>query len=171
MNTGRSMALYRKLVGQIDAYEARLLARYGRYISCRSGCDSCCILESVFPVEAYAVYEAVISGEAEPLRAPEPADGKCAFLSGGICSIYGTRPVICRTHGYPLFIDGRTDFCPENFRELDSLESEYILDLENLNRALVSVNAAFLWESCDPFFKKERINLKELKDFIINKTG
>ena len=32
MNTGRSMALYRKLVGQINAYESRLLARYGRYI-------------------------------------------------------------------------------------------------------------------------------------------
>ncbi|HOP62780.1 MAG TPA: YkgJ family cysteine cluster protein [Spirochaetota bacterium] len=164
----KSVELYLKLIEKIDQYEAKLLEKYSSDIACRRGCDSCCILESVFPVEAYIICEAVRSGEVEP-ECTFNNGGKCVFLKNGGCSIYKVRPVICRTHGYPVFVEGRVDFCPENFKGRSSIDSEYILNLENLNMTLVSINRIFADENNNDFFKRERIPLKEVAECIINK--
>lgn len=97
----------------------------------------------------------------------EETPGRCVFLRDGLCSVYSARPVICRTHGYPVLIEGKTDFCPENFNGLKTIESEFILDLDNLNRALASINIIFQGEIDAEFFLKERITLRELKEFIL----
>lgn len=165
----RSIELYNKLIEKIDQYEAKLLGKYSTDITCSMGCDSCCILESVFPVEAYVIYKSLRSGAVIPDDFSKNTTGRCVFLKDGSCSIYDVRPVICRTHGYPVFVEGRVDFCPENFQERSSIDSEYILDLENLNKALASINMIFSGEIADDFFKRERILLKELMEFIINK--
>lgn len=163
----KSLELYRSLIERLDAHDKKLLEKYGSHITCSSGCSSCCILQSVFPVDAYVIYRAVKSGDIEisSLKFDE-TDGRCVFLDGGLCSVYPVRPVICRTHGYPVLVDGSVDFCPENFRGLNSIESEYILDLEYLNRALASINILFQKETEDEFFLKERITMSELKDHI-----
>jgi Fe-S-cluster containining protein len=171
MNEMKSIQLYKSLIEKLDAHEAKLLKKYGGYIRCAEGCSACCILESVFPVDAYIICSAVASGEikTESLCFDE-TPGRCVFLKDGLCSIYSARPVICRTHGYPVLAEGKADFCPENFKELKSIDSEYILDLENLNRALASINIIFQREvEEDEIFLKERITLKELKDFILHK--
>lgn len=172
MNEMKSIELYKSLVEKLDAHEEKLLAKYGESISCAKGCSSCCILESVFPVDAYAVCCAVLSGEIDANAFPsDETQGRCVFLNEGLCSVYAARPVICRTHGYPVLVDGKADFCPENFRGVKSIDSEYILDLENLNRALASINIIFQREvETDEIFLKERISLRELKDFIFEKT-
>ena len=164
----KSIELYKSLIEKLDAHEEKLLIRYGEYIHCKKGCASCCILESVFPVEAYIVYNAFVPGgiDRQGLFSDE-TPGVCVFLSDGFCSIYSARPVICRTHGYPVFVDGSASFCPENFNGLKTIDSEYILDLENLNRALVSINIIFQKETEREFFLRERITLKELKEFIL----
>lgn len=164
----KSIELYRKLVQKLDAHQQKLVSEYGEYIRCGEGCSSCCILQSVFPVEAYMIYRSFINDETgrRSLSFKETPD-RCVFLSGGSCAIYSSRPVICRTHGYPVFADGRTDFCPENFTGLDTIGSEFILDLDNLNRALVSINIIFQREIDIEFFSAERIAMKELKEFIL----
>jgi len=168
MNEMKSVQLYGSLIKKLDAHEAALLQKYGRHINCRKGCSACCILEGVFPVDAFAIYSAAMSGAipAESLYFNE-TPGRCVFLKNGLCSVYSARPVICRTHGYPVFVDGKADFCPENFKELETIDSENILDLENLNRALASINIIFRKETDNDFFQKERITLKELKEFIL----
>jgi len=167
----KSIKLYNQLVGRIDAFEAKLLAEYAAHISCAKGCSSCCILESVFPVEACNIYKTVTSeGDREGIRASGAEKGKCVFLSGGACSIYTCRPVICRTHGYPILAEGRIDFCPENFNEIKNIDSGYILDVEALNRALVSINLLFLRENNEEFFSADRITLADLKQKILLNT-
>jgi hypothetical protein len=155
-----------RLIAKLKAFEAKLLAACGPHIKCSKGCSACCILESVFPVEAWNIYSTIISG-GYSVRAPGRVRGRCVFLSGGECSIYECRPVICRTHGYPVMAEGRVDFCPENFKGLSSIDSGFILDLEPLNRALVSINRMFLDENRDEFFTPERIMLEDLKVRIV----
>jgi uncharacterized protein len=168
MNEMKSIQLYNSLIEKLDAHEAKLLTKYGEFIRCEKGCAQCCILESVFPVDAFAVYSAVASGFIDPesIKSDETS-GRCVFLKEGLCSIYSVRPVICRTHGYPVLVDGKADFCPENFKSLKSIDSEYILDLENLNRALASINIIFQKEIENELFLKERITLKELKEYLL----
>lgn len=169
MSEMKSIQLYKSLTEKLDAHEVKVLNKYNEHISCRKGCADCCILESVFPVDAYVIFNAFSSGEisVNTISFDETA-GRCVFLDSGVCSIYSVRPVICRTHGYPVFVEGRTDFCPENFKELKSLDSEFILDLENLNKALASINIIFQREIEEgEIFLKERISLKELKGYIV----
>ncbi|PKL18143.1 MAG: hypothetical protein CVV49_07360 [Spirochaetae bacterium HGW-Spirochaetae-5] len=169
MNEMKSIQLYKSLTEKLDAHEVKVLNKYNVHIRCRKGCADCCILESVFPVDAYVIYNAVLSGDIlrENLGFDE-TPGRCVFLDKGLCSIYNVRPVICRTHGYPVFVEGRTDFCPENFKDLKSLDSEFILDLENLNKALASINIIFQREIEEgEIFLKERITLRELKGYIL----
>ena len=171
MNKMKSIQLYNSLIEKLNAHEAKLLQKYSENISCKEGCSACCILESVFPVDAYVIYSAITAGEIDhkSLHFNETPQ-RCVFLKDGLCSIYSARPVICRTHGYPVLVDGKADFCPENFKDLNSIESDYILDLENLNRALASINIIFQREiEEDELFLKERITLKELKEFVLEK--
>lgn len=165
----KSLGLYRKLIDKINQYEAKLLEKYNSDITCRRGCDTCCILESVFPVEAYIIYDSIRSGDVDPGELKQHVPGRCIFLKEGNCSIYTVRPVICRTHGYPVYVEGKVDFCPENFKERGSIDSEYILNLDNLNSALASINLIFSREISDDFFKRDRIPLKELAEIVINK--
>jgi len=168
MNEMKSIQLYNSLIEKLDAHEYKLLKKYGEFISCAGGCSACCILESVFPVDAFVIYRAIASGKIDPVSLSfDETPGRCVFLKEGLCSIYSVRPVICRTHGYPVFVEGKADFCPENFKDLKTIDSEYILDLENLNKALASINIIFQRECDDNFFQKERITLKELKDFTL----
>lgn len=169
MNEMKSVQLYNSLIEKLDAHEVKLLQKYGEYIICKEGCSGCCILETVFPVDAFMIYKAAVLGEiaADRLNFNETGN-RCVFLNHGLCSVYSVRPVICRTHGYPVLVDGRADFCPENFSGLNTIDSENILDLENLNRALASINIIFQREYEDEFFLRERITLKDLKEFILD---
>lgn len=168
MDEMKSIVLYNSMIEKLDHHESKLIARYGEHIHCAKGCSSCCILESVFPVDAFMIYSAFLAGmmNAGSLSFDETA-GRCVFLNGTVCSVYSARPVICRTHGYPVLIDGKVDFCPENFKAVRSIDSEYILDLENLNKAVATINILFQREIDEEFFLRERISLDELKEYIL----
>ncbi len=165
----KSLELHKTLTDKLSAHEEKLLARYSEQIVCREGCSSCCILQSVFPVDAYIIYNAVTSGAVDRSSLEfDETPGMCAFLKNGLCSVYAARPVICRTHGYPVLVEGSIDFCPKNFSGVKSIESEHILDLENLNMAVASINILFQKETDDGFFQKERITMSELKNYILS---
>ena len=162
-----SLELYHELITRIDTHEKRLLQRYGDYIACAPGCDSCCILGSVCAVEAWVLacaYESIPYEQQSAIKKSVEQDTgeDCVFLLDGICAVYGSRPVICRTHGYPILVDGSVDMCPENFRGIDKIDSEFILDLEQLNTALGVINMRFLEEVRDERFRRDRVSLREL---------
>lgn len=72
----------------------------------------------------------------------------CPLLVDDRCSIYESRPLICRTQGLPLLMeaeDGETevDFCPLNFAEpgaVEDLDEDYLVPLDDMNLRLALVN-------------------------------
>ncbi|WP_246125751.1 YkgJ family cysteine cluster protein [Geobacter argillaceus] len=149
-----ALANYRILVANVDALCERIAAVYGNHIKCAPGCDACCRHLTLFPVEAYALAKAV-NALAEPLRtelraeaASTTPEAPCPLLRESTCLLYDARPLICRTHGFPILLetaDGtREDHCPRNFQGLASLPGNAVIQLERLNEALATVNALFL---------------------------
>jgi Fe-S-cluster containining protein len=148
------LANYRALVARVDELAGRIAAEFRDHIACRKGCSACCRHLSLFPVEAAALAAALKrlpAPAAEHIRAraaqATPA-GPCPLLEEGACLLYADRPIICRTHGLPLLATGeegrRIDFCPDNFRGLDTLPAAAVVDLDRLNTLLAAVNALFV---------------------------
>ena len=75
----------------------------------------------------------------------------CPLLVDDQCSIYDSRPIICRTQGLPLLYeaeDGNSevDFCPLNFtaeNATDDLEEIHLVPLDALNLKLSIANLEF----------------------------
>ncbi|TYO98219.1 Fe-S-cluster containining protein [Geothermobacter ehrlichii] len=144
-----ALAAYRQLLTRIDAFAAKTRQRLGEQLYCRPGCAGCCTHIGVLPVEALALSGAL--AEAPPplrervrKRLANTAGDDCPLLEQNLCLLYDARPVICRTQGLPLLVgsgeERRIDFCPLNFRGLDSLPGEVVLDLDRLNQTLVAIN-------------------------------
>jgi Fe-S-cluster containining protein len=148
---------YTALVERIDAHTARVSDAYKDQMVCRKGCDSCCRFLSLFPVEALSLAaaferlapedQAIVEARIRELDAPENQDN-CPLLIDRACMLYSARPVICRTHGFPIYIEKEegslVDFCPENFKAAASFPKEALLSLEQLNTMLAAVNTHFL---------------------------
>jgi hypothetical protein len=164
-----SIAHYRALVRRVDEFSSGVLREHGDSMACSPGCDSCCILETVNALEAwmllhYAASLGPVLMDELMRRAAEPAEeGRpCVLLQNGLCAVYEARPLICRTHGLPVYVDGSVDFCPKNFSGLGRIESPFILGIENLNTMLGAINLQFQREHPASFFQQERLNLREL---------
>lgn len=150
---------YRQLVGRVDQFWMTVSDLFPEHIVCSKGCDACCTHIGVSTVEAMALASAVAAlpePEAQSVRdrARRMLDGEdCPLLDDGSCLLYAARPIICRTQGLPLLVaeeaGKRVDFCPENFKGLESLPGDAILDLETLNQALAAINLLCLQELKD----------------------
>ncbi|QXE92583.1 YkgJ family cysteine cluster protein [Geomonas subterranea] len=145
---------YLALLSRVDEICQRTFEAFSPHITCRAGCDACCRHLSIFAVEAAALTRALRelpAGEAELVRAKARGareDSPCPLLHDGLCLLYQSRPIICRTHGLPLLLsrDGErtVDFCPENFQGLPSIPGSAVIDLERLNVMLATINALYL---------------------------
>lgn len=159
---------YQYLIEQVDALAAALSRHYTRHLVCRAGCSGCCHHHlSVFAVEAENLREA-FELLPEELRSRVKAQARevvrresqgepvaCPMLIDDRCSIYASRPLICRTQGLPLLMeteDGRqeVDFCPLNFTApdaLDDLDEQHLVPLDPINMKLALVNLQFCREN------------------------
>lgn len=85
----------------VEERAAPLDKTHSHRLQCRLGCTSCCVDGiTVFEIEARNIRR----HHAELLEGGAPhTPGACAFLDDeGACRIYGQRPYVCRTQGYPL---------------------------------------------------------------------
>jgi uncharacterized protein len=166
-----SLGNYRNLVAKVDEHLSRISIEYGDLISCRKGCDGCCRHISLFPVEAVAM--AASLREFSPAKsahirklARTACAGACPLLENGSCLLYAYRPIICRTHGFPLLTDREgeksLDFCPKNFKDVASFSASAVMNLDLLNTTLASINALFI-ASCDiyPCLPKNRLSVAD----------
>lgn len=145
---------YQALVAKVDEMTAEIISAYPDHITCHRGCDGCCRHLSLSLVEAVALAVALASLPEEQIdhlqnRARTATEtGPCPLLEQGACALYDYRPIICRTHGLPIRLveEGceRIDFCPKNFKGLQSLPGAAIVDIEKLNIILATVNKVFL---------------------------
>ena len=81
------------------------------------------------------------------------------------CVLYQVRPVICRTHGYPITLEKNgqieIDFCPKNFKGITAFQNRDLLSLEQLNKTLMAVNQHFLSSIDTGSLMPERIKLAD----------
>jgi uncharacterized protein len=170
---------YRQLLTDLDRFGETLAMRFPVEITCHLGCTGCCQQHlSIFEVEAAnlrafiatlpekrkaelrARAEATLAREADfeardvppPDEFPPEPDRAvpCPALIDGVCAVYDARPVICRTHGFPLlYIDEEAeeallDVCPLNFAEsgddLDALTRNDVFEMNLVNERLVRAN-------------------------------
>ena len=112
-------ALQQNAEGLFDQIQDRNASK----MVCRSGCSACCHARfSVFIGEALLIFQwffGLRESERQALRTrwngKPPAPSACAFLRESRCTIYPARPIICRTQGAPLRVEGRVDACSLNF--------------------------------------------------------
>ncbi len=165
-----------ELFAKVDAFFDRASSAFPGPdgITCSSGCDDCCRRRlTITRIEADAIASALaglgddarraLAGSID--RSPEA----CAALVHGRCSIYGARPLVCRTHGLPIRFreagDRRAlplvDACPRNFggRELAGLPPGSVLDQATLSTVLGALDAARADEAAAP--RGERVDLAE----------
>ena len=168
---------YRTLLKRVDDHIQNLEKRYPDKIVCKKGCDTCCKFLTLFPVEAFSISAAFI-------KLPEKIQGTiaerlnnkkdaCPLLIDRACALYPDRPIICRTHGYPIYIkkEGKAfiDFCPKNFKGVTSFPKDALLGIEQLNTTLAAVNYHFLESSKTKSLFLERIPISKAL-FMLN-TG
>jgi Fe-S-cluster containining protein len=168
----KNLLNYRDFVDKVNVLCRKIEAEYYEQMACRKGCDGCCLHFSLFWVEAVNLAAALeelpesrVAQIREQARTASP-DGPCPLLENGACILYGVRPIICRTHGFPILTrEGdkpAIDFCPRNFRGVDSLPGDAVIDLDRLNTLLAAINAHFVSE----FFQgktpaRERLTIAE----------
>ncbi|WP_321492639.1 YkgJ family cysteine cluster protein [uncultured Desulfobacter sp.] len=142
---------YMELISRVDEHIQRLGKIHQDRLACKKGCDDCCRHLSLFPVEAFALSRAFDRLDA-PCRAKvlgqaKQTDAQCPLLVDHVCMVYEARPIICRTHGYPLYMEkegkAMVDFCPKNFRGVKKLDHSDMLDLDRMNTLLSAVNSHF----------------------------
>ena len=164
---------YETLCRYCDDFFTQVFNEYPAQIRCTKGCASCCLLETVAPLEAYIITSylqqrpniVVIPEDSTSCRAPSD-EGQCIFLTQGACRIYPVRPIICRTHGLPIQYPDQLEYdvCPLNFAEIDlkSIDERYVLDAELITTNFMRLNLAFclLTQSADA--AEERIPLDDI---------
>ena len=149
------LATYRQLLSKLDQKFGEIHGRNSEKMKCGKGCHTCCVPElTVFSVERENILELIRStpGLEEKLRKLEqdsPHKGtRCKFLeASGACAIYEARPVVCRSHGAPLFSKSdegaMLDVCPLNFSDLQNLAelaTQDFINLDLINSLLVAIN-------------------------------
>jgi len=184
------MSSYKEFIEDVDRLTAKLQARYSKHLVCRAGCAGCCHHHlSVFAVEAEEARAAIESLPA-PIRVRveeqarevinREAQGErvaCPLLVDDRCSIYESRPLICRTQGLPLLMEAEdggleVDFCPLNFTgagAVDDLDEERLVPLDALNLRLALLNLEHCRETgLGAEASGERT---KMADIILNKMG
>jgi Fe-S-cluster containining protein len=146
---------YYQMVSRVDALCHGIQAVLSGQITCSEGCSNCCTAITIFPVEAAALnaaLEALPEARRAAIRrhvAAHAGGERCPLLDDHRCLLYAARPIICRTHGFPIiYVEGnqrKVDCCPLNLSEGEQqLSGSTIIDLDRLNTLLVAVNALFL---------------------------
>jgi hypothetical protein len=151
----KSLMDYRRLVARVDRKVHRIRRKYRVHIACHKGCACGCRNLSILPIEALS-----LSGALKIL--PEPVSATirgraaavsfwdCPLLIEGACSLYAFRPIICRTHGYPLLThyQGQPSIgsCRHNFQNIPSIPTDAVIDLGKINGTLRVINASAVGE-------------------------
>jgi Fe-S-cluster containining protein len=169
----KALRNYHRLIDQVDNVCRRIQEGYAEQIACEKGCaGNCCRIHlSVFPVEAISLAVALKKMPQEMVRHIRQkarqvnSFGPCPLLEEGACLMYASRLIICRTHGLPMRNEYRghryIGFCRKNFRELDPLPDDAVIDLDWLNNNLAAVNQMFVNECSDRNGLSPRISTGE----------
>ena len=163
---------YRALVDKVDAFTRAVATRRADDLRCAAGCSSCChawlsvnrveaeVLRRALAALAPALREEVRARGMRELAREARGEGTARWAlldEQGRCSVYDSRPLVCRTQGHALryphgFIpeaavtrkttNGDVTWCPLNYHAAEP-RGEDVLDAERVDQilALVDVRA------------------------------
>lgn len=161
---------YRSLLKKIEVHIQHMEKTYAGLMACKKGCDTCCKFLSLFPVEALALANGFNQLSPEKKEAvirkiKREDQAECPLLINSECVLYSERPVICRTHGYPIYMEkegeAQIDFCPKNFKGIISFSNDALLNIDQLNMLLTAVNRLFLETMDTPSPLPDRIPVSD----------
>jgi uncharacterized protein len=163
---------YIELRDEIDRKCSRLWNIHQSLMKCREGCAFCCQSFKIFPLEFYSIQQSMIDKPAQVAKKFKPEC--CKFLIDNTCSIYENRPIICRTHGYPLTRLNEEagayeiSFCDLNFTDftLEKFNRNNVYFEDKFNSKLFMLNKRFIEKLPENSF--EPIQLIELNDVEVN---
>ena len=145
---------YYNLVAKVENWCEKIRKQFGDYINCKKGCSACCVHIAIFPVEAVNMAIALNKlpgNNIELIRKKALITGNndyCPLLHENICMLYEARPIICRTHGFPvLFLQNgmyQVDVCHLNFKNNITLPKDAYINLDHLNKTLSIINRLFI---------------------------
>ncbi len=162
---------YKSFRDEVDNRCDILWGKHHKQMQCRAGCASCCQSFKILPVE-FEFIKAKINLEKLKINRNASAD-ECVFLVNNKCSIYEHRPIICRTHGYPLvrlneeLEEYEVSFCPLNFKEypIENFNNQNVFFEDKFNSQLFQINKGFLEDSANTEFDNgQLIPLRDLLD-------
>ena len=150
----------RELAQTIDRDFAAIRQRHDACMECRSGCSDCCRARlSVTHVEVELMRRGLERLPAKTRReladqARDPQREMCPALDPeGRCTIYDSRPLICRSYGVPLrrrreveLVNPPTlEVCDKNFQDvsLRMLPEADVLDQTQIDRQVSEINEAY----------------------------
>ncbi len=153
------ISAYYQLRSEIDQHIDYLWGEHNKHMACKKGCDLCCLDFDVFPVEPAAIKEQIETEYPDILndKSIETKEGTCAYLHNHACSIYNARPLICRTHGFPLVNMNEAgdqwelSFCHLNFNDVDDdyFDEDAIYEQDTYNSKLFVLNKNYLQANPD----------------------
>lgn len=168
---------YFELREKIDELAGSLEKLHHNHLSCKMGCDLCCMDYSIFPVEFYSIANALKTKDIQVDIPNVNTDNSCVFLKNHKCTIYEERPIICRTHGLPLlYMNEESEWelsaCELNFTEFDMEEftNENTFPQDKFNSELFMLNKEFIAGFSEKEYKEfDLIPIRELAETIKNK--
>lgn len=146
---------YKLLRNEVSTLSDKLSHIHNKHMNCKKGCSECCMEFKVLPVEYFTMLDELKNKEITLSKINE--DVKCKFLYDDSCSIYSSRPIICRSHGLPLLFMGESgeawelSTCPLNFTDFDMFDQENTYPQDTFNSRLFVLNQKFISK-----YKKEK---------------
>ncbi len=172
----KHFSAYRKIRKETDVISEKLSKVHSSHLQCKKGCDLCCMDYSILPVEFYTILEE-LKGRSFDKKIILSKSYKnyedCIFLKDHACTIYESRPLICRTHGLPLLYtsdDGEWELstCELNFRDFnfENFSEKNTFSQDKYNSKLFLLNREFIGEFEDEnyFGEFDLLPLKKLAE-------
>jgi uncharacterized protein len=138
---------YREIKAAVEAEFARNRDLHGDKIHCRPGCTDCCHhIFSITEIEAAEIAvgierlepegrESIVARARDYIQARLVRGTRlpCPALSQGICTIYDSRPLMCRKFGMPLYNPEKPDrifACELNFRDGEEVDDPDLIQIQ-----------------------------------------
>lgn len=167
------LAKYQQLIARVAEACGVIQERYADQIACCKGCTgNCCRIHlSIFAIEAIALAQAFqklppdLARHIRKKAVNTAGFNPCPLLEDGACLMYASRLIICRTHGLPMRTEYRgrqsIGFCQKNFKKLQPVPDEAVVDLDELNAELSALNREFVKKYKGPLELRKRFKIGE----------
>jgi len=143
-------SLFWKLRSNIQKTCNKLHKQHQEFISCKKGCDECCMNFNLMAVEYFSILNSIKDTNIAIRETDNPEE--CPFLVDHCCQIYEFRPLICRSHGLPILNmdeegeNWELSYCPLNFTDNDDdyFTNENCYQQDLFNSKLYLLNQKFI---------------------------